>query len=274
MKKILVLLSAGVLMLACTGNKTTAFRQSVATNYSGVWVLTDYIKMVDSTKSPAQSRVVLRDIVSMVIDTLTAQDSLLVDININNHEGWFFTAYLENEQTAGHLKTDMRDYDDSTNYYELGIEVINNENFLFLYHYNEANELLQKVQFTKVADKTAGDDMRIAYGIQYVVNEKIFAGDYTVIEGNYVGADITFQVDGSLTGLPGISSYYVFTDYAISPSDYPDVILFDFMTPQRQELVFQVQQDTLALYKSVEFGQEGTGNLKAGALAYKLARKK
>ncbi len=266
MKKLFVCVLATVALISCSGNKNAEFKQEILDNYSGVWVSTKYIQEIEKTKSPAQCYQLLKGVAAMTIDDAGNQDSLIVNISVNNHEGWFFTAYFEEGKTAHSLKTNLPDYDDSTAYYELGCENIDNQRFLFLYHYDKNGELKDKVQYTKVAEKPATSAGNVAWGIEYVVNEKIFAGNY-----DFNGKMITFNLDGTVSDFDNFKSYYVYTDFALVPLNVADVVCFDLFTPQSKEFVYTFSGDTLHLYEAIPF--DPLDNVKAGKLLHTLVRK-
>lgn len=88
----------------------------------GVWVSTDYINEIEKTKSPNKSSSKLNGIVTMLITGDTQGDSIQVGASWNNHEGYSFTTYLKPGQNKNNLQTDIIDYKEASNFYELGYE--------------------------------------------------------------------------------------------------------------------------------------------------------
>ena len=237
--------------------------------FNGVWVLTDYIKSIESTKSPLKSVEKFDGVVTMIIDIKNQVDSLFVGVSWNNHEGDNFTVYSISGNLVNSLKTNLIDYENQSNYYELGYENISNQKYLALYHYNKDNKLIDKKLFSKVADKQTDDDA--AWGLQYIVNEKLFKGDYTLIDSSDNKTNVSFKSDGNLIGMPEFKSYYVFTDFIGAPETILDGIAFKANGRNSTWFAFEIKQDTTFLYSTK--GDEEAGELlQLDKLIYKLAR--
>lgn len=195
----------------------------------GVWVMTDYIKRIENTKSPLKSKdVVNSGIVTMVIRTTdNVRDSLAIAASWNNHEGTEFIVYNIAASQRNSLRTNLIDYNDKSNYYELGYEITIKDTILYLYHLNKKNRLLDRKQFTKVQDEQKSDD--VAWGIQFMVNEKLFSGTY-IVKDNLDKELFTvhFNSDGTVTGWNDFISFEVSTDFnGWGPWEYMDDICFD-----------------------------------------------
>lgn len=246
-----------------------SLKQNFIPILNGVWVLTDYIKAIEQTKSPLKAADKLQGVVTMIIDAGIKSDSIVVGASWNNHEGYNFTAYFNTGQNLNSLKTNILDYDEKTNYYELGYETKNNETFLVLYHYNKANKLIDKKGFTKVADKQQDNDA--AWGLQYIVNAKLFSGNYLLIDSTNSSTKINLKSDGSLTGYPDFKSYYVFTDFMGGPETILDGMAFNLNNKNSKWFAFKIENDTIFLYSTI--GDEEAGELlQLDKIKFKLVR--
>ena len=228
-------------------NQIDSLKQTFIPILNGVWVLTDYIKAIEQTKSPLNAADKLQGVVTMIIGTEIGNDSIEVGASWNNHEGYNFTTYFIAGRNKNSLKTNIPDYDDKSNFYELGYETINNQTFLFLYHYNKANQLIDKNQFTKVADKQQDNDA--AWGLQYVVNEKLFSGHYQLLDSVNPSLSVKFNNDGSLTGFKDFETFSISTDFAASgPDDETvDAICFKPSKEGKPCFEFEIRLDTIIL---------------------------
>jgi hypothetical protein len=137
-------------------------------------------------------------------------------------------------------------YDEKSNFYELGYEIINNDTFLFLYHYSKTNTLIDKKSYTKIADGQNENDA--ALGLQLMVNEKIFSGNYLMIDSANQSSKIIFNSDGSLTGNSDFKTYYIFTDFMGGPETTLDGMCFNLQTPNSKCFAFISKNDTIKYY--------------------------
>lgn len=250
-------------------NQTDSLKQNFIPILNGVWVFTDYINAIEQTKSPLKAADKLQEVVTMIIDGTIKSDSIEVGASWNNHEGYSFTTYFLTGQTRNSLKTNIPDYDEKSNFYELGYETINNETFLFLYHYNKTNKLLDKKKFTKVADKQLDNDA--AWGLQYLVNEKLFSGNYLLIDSTNSTTKVNLKSDGTLTGHSDFKAFYVFTDFMGGPETILDGIAFNLNEKNSKWFAFKINSDTTYLYSTT--GDEEAGELlQIDKIQYKLVR--
>lgn len=279
MRQLTYVFFALFVLASCSNNKTSIAEKNAAQIDSlkqifipvlnGAWVMTDYINAIEETKSPLKSAEKLQGVVTMNIDATVESDSIEVFATWNNHEGYDFTIHFQSGQQQNSLKTSIPDYDEKSNYYELGYETINDETFLFLYHYNITNELIDKRQFSKVIDEQQGDDA--ASGLQYMVNEKLFSGKYLLIDSKNVKTKVSLNSDGSMTGHSDYKTFYVFTDFLGGPEQVLDQIAFNVYEKNARELAFIIKEDAIYLYSTI--GDEDAGELlKLGKMQYKLVR--
>lgn len=276
MRQLTYLILTLFILISCSKEKTPTTKNEIESSkenlipiLNGVWVLTDYIKAIEQTKSPIKAADKLQGIVTMVIDAGIKSDSIIVDASWNNHEGYNFTTYLSTEQHQNSLKTNIPDYDEKTNYYELGYETISNETFLVLYHYDKTNKLIDKKSFTKVADKQKDND--VSWGLQYIVNKTLFSGNYLLIDNKNTTTKISLQSDGSLNGFSDFKTYYIFTDFIGGPETTLDAVEFNINEKNSKEYAFKIENDTILLYNTTR-DQETGELLQLGKVQYKLVK--
>jgi len=275
MKQLSYLLLALFILTSCSNNKVSTsnqvdnLKQHFIPILNGVWVLTDYIEEIEKTQSPLKASDKLNGIVAMDIDENMQSDTIFVGISINNHEGYNFTTYFVQGQNSTSLKTNIPDYDEESNYFELGYETGNNQTFLVLYHYNKNNQLIDKKEFTKVSDKVQNSD--VSRGLQYIVNKKLFSGNYLSIDSKNSTGKVKFNSDGSLTGFPDFKTYYVITDFLGGPVATFDEIIFNLYEENSKGFAFKIDGDTTFLYSTT--GDEDKGEpLQIDKVEYKLVR--
>lgn len=250
-------------------NQIDSLKQTFVPILNGVWVLTDYITAIEQTKSPIKASDKLQGVVTLIIDATTKSDSIEVGASWNNHEGYNFTIYFLTGHNQNSLKTNIPDYDEKSNFYELGYETINEKTSLFLYHYDKTNKLIDKKRFSKVAVKQQDSDA--AWGLQNIVNEKLFSGNYLLIDSTNSTTKINLKSDGSLTGYSDFKTYYVLTDFMGGPEAILDGIAFNLNEKNSKWFAFKINSDTTYLYSTT--GDEEAGELlQLDKIQYKLVR--
>ncbi len=236
----------------------------------GDWVLVDYVQSIDKTLSPIKSANKLKGIVTIFIPENNSNDTIEIGASLNNHEGYNFRVFLSQGQEIKNLKTDLTDYENESNYYDIGSEIIDNKTYLILYHYNSSNKLLDKIKFTKVKVNKKEDDLSEA--LQQIVNEKIFTGKYLLFDSTNIPLKVSFKSDGIISGHPEFKNYYVFTDFIGGPKPKVDEICINFRTEKSINFVFKAKKDTLFLFNEVGDGLPGGVPLDFGELKYKLVK--
>ena len=250
-------------------NKTSSaenFRKNFTPTLTGSWLLTEYMTEIKKTKSALKSSVKLQDVVEIITDGKLTNDSLEINVNINNHEGDGFMLINIPGQTPNSYKTDLPDNEISTNFYELGYELVNKDTSMFLYHYDSGNKLLDKKQFSRSVYNPS--DVNRAGGIQYFVNEKMLAGNYICMDANNKQFNVQFLPDGTVTGFPDVTSYFIFTDFNGGPVPKFDEM---FLESENTSTTYglQISGNTITIYEIA--GDEENAEL--GKMKYKLVKK-
>lgn len=279
MRQFIVLFMSLIIFTSCSNDKKTpsevgsiqidSLKQKFIPTMNGAWVLTDYIEAIEQSKSPLNASVKLQGVVTMIIDADMKSDSINVGASWNNHEGYNFSIYLLPGQHPNCLKTNLSDYDEQSSYYELGYEKSGKKTSLVLYQYNKMNKLIDKKKFTKVADKQQDNDA--ALGLQHIVNEKLFSGNYLLIDSMNLKKKVTFKSDGSLAGFPNFKTYVVNTDFMGGPETQLDGIALNVDEKNSKWFAFKINGDTTFLFSTI--GNEEAGKpLQLDKIHYKLVR--
>ncbi len=213
--------------------------------------MTDYINDVVQTQSPYKSHPKLQGVVALIIGTEAEGDSMLIDASWNNHEGFSFYVHFRPGRQPHSLPTSIPDYDAPANSYELGYENIAGDTLLTLYHFDNAGQLIDKRSFTKIRNYQPEDDF--AWGLQYVVNEKLIAGDYQISQGAKTPGAVTLNADGTVEGFDKYTNYHVSTDFMDAYQNSNDFICFfnGSDQPKGDCFVLEIKGKSLYLYESV-----------------------
>jgi len=271
MKKLLFLFSAGTLLLSCH-RKSENLAQKFKPIIDGVWVKSSYIKAILQTKSPYSSREKLGGVASMIIELPTDNaDSTRIGYSLNNHEGSDFILYVKEGLKKTSLKTTLPDYDQKSNFYELGYSIRHKDTVLILYHYNKLEKLLDKTFYTRVAHK-AMDENEAAWGIRFITNKILITGEYSVVDTTKNSVAVEFSNDGKVSGFPDFKTFYINTDFNAGPENNIDEIIFDSDTKAPKPYTFRFKSDSLFLYG--EKHNADSTELITGDLSYKLVRQK
>lgn len=279
MKQLLCVILSFYIFSSCSNQKSStegnvqtqidSLKQNFNSIFNGVWVLTDYITAIEQTKSPVKSSDILNGVVAMLIDGINNSDSIDVFASINNHEGYNFTSYLTIGQSPNRIKTNIIDYEEGSNFYELGYEVISNETFLFLYHYDKSSKLLGKKQFSKVLETQFVNGTEL--GIQYIVNKKLFAGNYLLIDNENNSTKINLKSDGTISGFSKFNKYFVSTDFCCGPNTIIDEIAFSKDDSNASNFAFEIKNDTTFIYSTIT-DIEADEFMRIDKIVYKLVR--
>ncbi len=231
----------------------------------GAWVLTDYIDELHNTGSPFIASNKLSGLVTLAFPAQLVADSFVVGASLNNHEGSSFSCYFDKDTKGNRLPTNIVDYENDANYYELGFEIVHSDTFLFLYHFSKNKMLIDKRSFTKVSDKYTHDDL--GWPIQNIVNEILFKGEYVIFGNSDTIPNVVFTVDGHIKGCK-FTAYDVQTDY-VGPTKFNCISLKGVNF--NRDYAFNINADTIFLFSISGYEDEGTSQI--DTLEYTLIRK-
>ncbi|MCO5935782.1 hypothetical protein NAF17_09525 [Mucilaginibacter sp. RB4R14] len=224
---------------------------------NGVWVKKDYVKKVKKSKSPLEAVEKGTGITVMYIDTAQLKgDSIIVPVVINNHEGINTRLRFQ----AGKNTTTIELGDD-----ELSYKVKNGDTTLIIYSYNNQTKETNTAQYIKaMQSKPAGG---LAEGMNLMINQAILSGNY---EGtNTAGKKIIakFNDNGKVTGLPGLTTYFVQNDHIADPRHSHDEIIFNLNAKDQKAYSFIINKRTLSLYDNAD-------KIQSNKPAYSLKKKR
>lgn len=214
----------------------------------GVWVPADYVTELVKTKSPHKASNYLKFISEFVIDTNDkSQDSLQVGISLGNHEGSQFVLYFKQGQSLNTLETNISDFGDKNDFYELGYVANVADSFLMLYHYGKNKKIIDQTKYVRVKEVHTGKSLESDF--QYMVNKKLVAGTYKTIDVTGQEFIVNLTNDGSVSGFPNRKTYYILTDFVAEDEEGPDEICFDIQTTNQDCYGFIINGDTINLFK-------------------------
>lgn len=273
MKKILSILFVATIICSCANNNgaTDTIKKDFNTNYSGVWVLSNYLQAIQQGKSPLAAAKLLEGEVALVIDSVNSSDSVQVRVNLNNHEGYPIMAYLKPGITANSVKTNNPDYDHAENFYELSSPQSNDQARLYLNHYNAKNELIDKKEYVKIANSQPTEDL--SWAIQQVVNQHILVGNYVLLDAANKAVKVSFKIDGQVSGLDQYKSYALTTDFLGGPEATFDQIYLSLNEKTHSLYGFKIKGDTTLLYQ-VKGDAENGDPLELDKVKYRLIKQK
>ncbi len=246
-----------------TDSNNLSKRQVFSSIFEGCWCESDYILDLQKTKSPYDSQNKLAEIVELDIDTMDMKGDSLEILAPSIHEGGSFIVYLKSGLTTSSFPTNIVDYNEKKNFYELGYTIISKDTNLVIYHYNQNKKLIDQTNFLKVPRNTEG-------AVQYMVNKTLIAGTYKNMDTSNQIKEMYFSRNGIVKGLTGYATYYVSTDFS-RPFNNLNQIGFARESENPLWLVFSINGDTLNLYESKE--NEDHVTLERGTLKLKLLKR-
>ncbi|RKR81662.1 hypothetical protein BDD43_1812 [Mucilaginibacter gracilis] len=251
--------------------ETEDLRKRFMPMIEGVWVKKVYINSIVKTRSPYQSQAKLNDVASIIVKLNNLKkDSIMAGYSLNNHEGGDFTVFFKLGLKPTSLKTNLPDYENQINFYELGYSTKGADTSLILYHCNKRNKIIDSVIYTRVVRSTSSTDA--GYGIDYITNKKLFTGKYELIDINGHKSTVNFTDDGKISGFLSFAKYDVNTDFVAGPGNNIDDIIFDLYTNVSADFAYRFDADTLKLFK-IDYNADST-LLNFGDLRYKLIKQK
>lgn len=233
----------------------------------GSWVLNQYIRDLGQTFSPLKSAQLLKGVCAMTMNEATNADSIRVDASYNNHEGLTFTTYFLAGQLPTQLKTSLSDdLNDKNSFYELGVS--SSDSSLQLIRIANDNHVLESQNFVKVKGNEKNIDPSSA--LQYMVNKIIILGNYSLKVNNGAPTKVTFNDDGTVTGIPKFKTYYINTDFLGDVEQKYDEIIFDLDLPTKQTYIFSCNGTYLDVMTTK--GNEDDGTLAPAKIKFHFVK--
>jgi hypothetical protein len=236
----------------------------------GVWVRKKYIDKVTKTKSPFAAE---DEAIGMTVKYINTShikgDSLTVSNGMGNHEGGQFVLKFHQGKKYKSTLTINNDLFSDV-HGELGYSIKKNDTTLVLYSYNDEKKSWSTIQYVKALNTQADDD--IGYGLNFLINKRVFSDKYTCIDSTGMQSNVTLTNDGKIIGLPCFKTYYIQNDLGSEPMSNLDEINFDLMSKNQKGYTFKFDKDTLKLY-DIKANSDSTLEL-VGSLKYKLVKQK
>ncbi|MBE9662532.1 hypothetical protein [Mucilaginibacter myungsuensis] len=256
MKRFLLCLTAAGLLFSC---KPKTLIEEYKPIVQGVWVKKQYLDSVIFTKAPASVPQNDNEVIILYIDTKDIKgDSLTFYVGKANHAFVAAGLYFRPGKDPRRIKI----ADSEVDY------TINGKDTLLNIHFERGGKP-QVISYIKVAQTR--EKQKIGEGLDYALNKELFAGKYELKDGSGV-KEVEFTVDGKVTGLGKLKTYYVNNDFVIGGHNV-DGLTFDMADSTKTSgLAFKIKGDTLDLYNtSVDTVKQTTT---IADIKYHLVRKK
>lgn len=263
------------ILAACQTNTNTASKPAenkiieVQPNFksiiNGSWVRRVYIDNLKKTKSPAKSEKNVNSFVELYIDASKIKGDSLEIGAASFHEGGGFHIFLRAGIAANSYPTNMIDYENKSNFYELGYSISNKDTSIVIYHYDKNKKLIEQSEYQKGPKNPEGV-------LQYMVNKTLVAGKYKTTDTTGKSRAIQLTNDGKIIGLPGFTNYYITTDFVEGPEDSLDFIFLNFRLKNQKWYAYEIKGSTINLYEVLRTEGEDEEILSLGQLKYKLIK--
>jgi hypothetical protein len=228
----------------------------------GIWVKSDYINKVTKTKSPLASESEATGITTMYFNTNNIKgDSLWVNAGYGNHEGGNALLKFKPGKVSS---TIIFNGCDLSYLIERGDTVLN------LQQINKETKKLESIKYVKSLNKEPDEDL--GYGMAYLINKSLVAGNYSLTDSAGAASKITFTDYGNVSGFLRFKNYNINIDLNSDVNDNLDEISFDSRTKNHGSFTYKINADTLKLY--VTYENADSTELVVGKLKYKLVRQK
>jgi hypothetical protein len=269
MKQTFLIISFYLFLTSCqtngkrTDNASSNQMADIKSIINGNWYESTYIDDIQKTKSPFQSQNSLATMVEIDIDISQAIGDTLEVGAPSVHEGTSFRIIFTPGLTPNSVQTDIVDYENERNFYELGYVISTKDTTLIIYHYDKNKKLLGQMEYKKAPKSPES-------ALQYMVNKTLFSGNYKTVDSSGQTLTLIFSDDGIVTGLPNYKKYYVLTDFVAGPENNLDKVCFDIQTDNQRCFAYEIKGDTIKLYDTKE--SDDHFNLLLGQLKYKLIK--
>jgi hypothetical protein len=246
-----------------TENESSIQIKDIKSIINGNWYEPTYIADIQKTKSPFKSQNALVTMVELDIDLSKAIGDTLEVGAPSIHEGTSFRITFTPGLAPNSVQTDIIDYENETNFYELGYSISTKDTTILIYHYDKNKKLLGQMEYQKAPENYEG-------ALQYMVNKTLFSGNYKTVDSCGQTLTLNFSNDGILTGLPNFKKFYVLTDFVAGPENNLDEVCFEIQTNNQICYAFEIKGDTIILYDTKE--SDDHNDLLLGQLKYKLIK--
>jgi len=251
MKQTFLIISFFLFLTSCqthgtrTDNASSNQIADVKSIINGNWYEPTYIADIQKTKSPFQSQNSLATMVEIDIDISQVIDDTLEVGAPSVHEGTNFRIIFSPGLTPNSVKTDIIDYENESNFHEIGYNISTKDTTLIVYRYDKNKKLLGQMEYKKAPKSPES-------ALQYMVNKTLFSGNYKAVDSSGQPLTLNFSNDGIVTGLPNYKKYYVLTDFVAGPENNLDQVCFDIQTANQKCFAYEIKGDTIKLHDTKE----------------------
>ena len=257
MKQSFLIISFFLFLTSCqthwtrTDNTLPNQNADIKSIINGNWYEPTYIADIQKTKSPFQSQNSLATMVEIDIDISQAIGDTLEVGAPSVHEGTSFRIIFTPGLTPNFFNTDIIDYENKSNFYEIGYIISTNDTTLIIYHYDKNKKLLEQMEYKKAPKSSES-------ALQYMVNKTLFSGNYKTVDSSGQTLTLNFSNDGIVTGFPSYKKYYVLTDFVAGPENNLDQVCFDIQTYNQRCYAYEIKGDTIKLYDTKKSKRHAT----------------
>lgn len=229
----------------------------------GVWVKKDYLEKVILTKSPLAAADLANGITTFFVNTDHIQgDSLIVPIGAGNHDGSTLVLRFNHG-----IKKSTLIFGGGN----LGFKVEGKDTILIFEQFDEQKNAAIKTYFVRALRRQP--DNNLGYGMEYVINKNIIAGDYRMTDSTGSIALINLENNGRVKGFLNFTAYSINIDLNSNVRDNLDEIFFTGGRAKDLSYSFKFNQDTLKLYET-KVSSKDSDLLELGKLKYTLIRQR
>lgn len=275
MKHILPFIIVSIMLVACQAKQQVETKneyiesklnfnnqidiQSFRPLMEGSWVKSDYLEILEKTKSSLAAWHHVGDVTSFYFnfDKLKG-DSLKFGVNYGNHEGdelYLYFREISAKNTFAAKVEGYEKYNFIDRFYEFQLE----SPYIFLRKYDKKHNLLETTKYTRVSTEKVN---HVTEGLSFALNSNIIAGKYW-----YNNQEIFFDNNGK-TNFLGFSKYNIWEDF-----NGPDNLETDGLTLSGNQkfstLFLKIEKDSLLFFETIEQKDEfdqtfiaGKGELK------------
>ena len=239
----------------------------------GAWVKSDYLDAVAARHSTFAAHSEASGITVLHINPANrVGDSLEIGAGYNNHEGYPMKLGYKPGHNPHSLETTYTDGEPAGSFDELGYHIFANDTTLLLSKYAPDKRLLSTTRFRRVLRHLPTAD-NLELGLSHAVNTLLFAGTFAGTDFAGRAARLQFTADGYVRGIPGVHTYQVQTDFAVSIENNLDHIFLDIYEKRQQRLAYTFRADSLYLHETkTVLGTDSISELQNARLLYRLVR--
>ncbi len=272
MKHTILFFALAILAFSCLEKteKKLDFK-TLSAEMEGAWVKTDYLSIIEKTKSPVAAWESGGDVNGFNInfDNLKG-DTLEFGINFGNHEGGSYFIYFPKTNENNSFPLSIEGYKDINTSEKTSYEMHLEPPFITLNQYDNQHKLFKSTKFTRVSKEKTSE---ISDGVDIAINSNTFEGKYLLLED---GREVFFDKKGK-TNFLNFTKYDAWADFT-GPDAPADGISLNVGNDFKNylALLFEIKKDTIFLFEPMEEKDEYDQSFITGKgqLKYRLVKQK